>query len=358
MQQPNHHQETQSPFQLDFITPYSTYRADGMPTPTPFLLDGLLTEGGFSVLGAKPKVGKSSWSRALAVSVAKGADFLGRNCTQGEVLLCSLEDPLSHVDNCLGALGYQLGVDRQIHIVKEMPIDHLESVGLLRKALTEFPGIRLVVIDHLATFLNVPDLSDYIPVKRGVGMLLKLARDFPHVHIMILAHAKKVRTEDPFDGLLGSTALRGAPDTNIVILNERGNRVIVSETRVGRAIPATILTTDVVTRAGSDVVQGYSLGGSFDQWDEERKDKSDESKASVYATRIIEHLKTCEDQSALQTDVLNAVTGKTTKLVDAIRRLEEDGVVGTNGTPKRVFIAMEPNLLRLYQLASTGKETQ
>jgi hypothetical protein len=52
-----------SKFQLQFISPYSTFQ-EGGPTPIPFVIDGLLTQGGFSALGAKPKQGKmllASW---------------------------------------------------------------------------------------------------------------------------------------------------------------------------------------------------------------------------------------------------------------------------------------------------------
>jgi RecA-family ATPase len=96
--------ETQQPhkpkFKLQLIKPYSTFSDDG-PTRIPYCIDGLLPEGGFSVLAAKPKSGKSSTSRCEAVAVSKGMPFLGRDTVRGETLLISMEDPLIHVDNCL-----------------------------------------------------------------------------------------------------------------------------------------------------------------------------------------------------------------------------------------------------------------
>jgi RecA-family ATPase len=92
-------------FELQFIPPFSTFH-EGTPAHTPFVIDGLLTQGGFSILAAKPKVGKSSLSRHEAVAISQGATFLGRETAQGEAILISLEDQRGHTDNCLQALGY------------------------------------------------------------------------------------------------------------------------------------------------------------------------------------------------------------------------------------------------------------
>src|SRR6516225_1736690 len=92
-------------FQLEIRQPFSTF-TDGRPTPIPFIIDGLLPKAAFSVLGAKPKHGKSSMARIEAVAVAKGEPFLDRETERGETLLCSLEDSPQHVDNHLHLLGY------------------------------------------------------------------------------------------------------------------------------------------------------------------------------------------------------------------------------------------------------------
>lgn len=339
-----------APFQLTFKMPFSTFQGDGTATPTPYLVDGLLTAGGLSVLGAKPKAGKSSLSRYLAVAVAKGTPFLGRETKRGEVVLCSLEDPLSHVDNCLGALGYDPKSDAKIQIVERVSSDLNESIKAIRTALVTMPDTRLVVIDHLAKLLRLPDLSDYMPTLQGIGLLHDLARAFPHVHVLCLAHSKKVRCEDPFDGILGSTALRGEPDTNLVILNERDCRVIVTETRIGRAIPATVLSADVVESAGSNVVQGYSLGQPFDQWEDDQKESLAEKQSAMYAGRITDYLAGCEGQTALQSEVLKAVTGKTHHLLKAIKALESDGVLSAGGSPKTLTLEMSGVSLKLYQM--------
>jgi len=260
------------------------------------------------------------------------------------------------VDNCLGALGYDPQTDAKIEIVERVSPDLNESIKAIRTALVTMPDVRLVVIDHLAKLLRLPDLSDYMPTLTGIGLLHDLARDFPHVHVLCLAHSKKVRCEDPFDGILGSTALRGEPDTNLVILNERDCRVIVTETRVGRAIPATVLSADVVISAGSNVVQGYSLGQPFDQWNDDQKEQLEQKQSAMYAGRIVEYLAGREGQTALQSDVLKAVTGKTHHLLKAIKHLEGEDMLSASGTPKALTLEMNGVPLKLYQLGQKGNQ--
>jgi hypothetical protein len=353
MQSHNYVNDSKQPkrFQLELIQPFSTFGADGTAAPTPYVVDGLLTQGGLSVLGAKPKVGKSSLSRYLSVCVAKGAPFLGRATMRGEVLLISLEDPRAHVDNALGVLGYNPVTDERIQIVEQVSPNLNETVTAIREALATMPNTRLIIIDHLATFLNLGDLSEYMPTLRGVTQLHNLARDFPHLHVLCLCHAKKVSCDDPFDTILGSTALRGVPDTNVVLLNERGCRVIVSETRVGRAIPATILNTEMVLSAGSDVVRDYSLGESFNQWERGRLERAERKNAASYESRVIEFLTACDNQKALQKDLLEGTSGKTEHLVAAIKHLEADGVLSGSGTPKVWTLNLSGEALALYRLS-------
>src|ERR1700686_2856917 len=106
--------------QLTLIDPFTTF-VDGEPKPIPYVIAGLLTQGGFSILAAKPKHGKSSMSRVQAVAVSKGLPFLDRKTEQGEVLLISLEDQLNVVDNSLKIMGWNPSEDANIQIVEKFP---------------------------------------------------------------------------------------------------------------------------------------------------------------------------------------------------------------------------------------------
>jgi hypothetical protein len=190
----------------------------------------------------------------------------------------------------------------------------------------------LVIVDTLAKLLRVNDLNDYAVTLEAVEKLHLLARKFSHVHIQGLAHCKKVRAEDPFDSLLGSTALRGEPDSNIVIYRERGKHIIVTETRMGRSIPPTILEAELTDIAGADVVKYFSLGEPYDAWSESKTEKREKRETINHQDRIIEALMASEGFTAPQEVVLGMVKGKRVNLLDAIRQLTDAGVVGMSGT--------------------------
>jgi hypothetical protein len=323
-------QHEQSTFKLEFIAPYSTFQG-GKPAATPYVIDGLLPQGAFSALGAKPKQGKSSLSRYEAVCVAKGAPFLGRSTVRGEVILISLEDPRNHVDNCLKVLGYDLASDARIHIVEKLAPTIEETIDVLGEELQKMSDVRLIIVDTLPKLIRVKDLNDYMPVLAAVEQLRSLARKFPQLHIQGLAHCKKVKTDDPFDSLLGSTALRGEPDTNIAIYRESGQHIITAETRIGKNIPPTILNAELMESEGADVVKEFYLGDPFNEWKTEKTEKSEKKQKIDYEERVIEYLRSCEDNSAPQEQVLKEVGGKRKRSFDSIKRLTDESVLTITG---------------------------
>jgi hypothetical protein len=200
-----------------------------------------------------------------------------------------------------------------------------------------------------AKLLRLKDLNDYMPVQQGFQRLRDIAREFSRVHVQALVHSKKVETSDPFDQILGSTALRGEPDTNIVIFQQNGERFIMSETRVGRALPATQLTAELVTSAGADVVNNSYLGPPLSEWQSEKQDKAAKRETATYEHRVVEYLQTCNGMQALQQDVLKNVTGKTGRVLGAISKLTGEGAVIAEGTPRTITL-QDGATLELYLL--------
>lgn len=322
---------TSTPFSLTMTKPYSTFH-NGQPKPIPYLIDGLLPSGAFSILAGKPKSGKSSLARFEAVCIAKSQPFLGRDTERGEIMLISLEDPSSHIDNHLSALGYDPKVDAPIHIVTRLAPRIDDSLAAIEAAVVNNPTIRLVIVDTLAKLLRSDDLNDYSGVLHGIEKISALARRHPHLHIQGLAHSKKIRTDDPFDSLLGSTALRGEPDTTIALFDDAGQRVIAAETRIGRSIPPTLLHASVVESAGAEVVSSFSLDVPLADWQRTHSAKGERQRKTTHEERIITALQDRYDNSAPYSEVLEDVPGKTTLKIEAIQRLIDSGVVTTTGT--------------------------
>lgn len=350
MSKANTHQSEQ-PFAFNFIDPYKTFR-NGQPQRIPYIIDGLLTQGGLSALGGKSKSGKSSLSRYEAVCVAKGAPFLGRNTVQGEVLLFSLEDPTNHVDNCLSVLGYDQKKHERIRLVEAIAPTIRQNIDALGDALSKMPNVRLVIVDTLAKLIRVDDLNDYTEVTNAVEQLHHLARKFPHLHIQGTAHCKKLRVEDPFDGLLGSTALRAEPDTNLVIYGEGGQRIFASETRIGRNIPPTLLHAELVESAGANVVSDFRLDVPLVDWQRNQKDRTELKRKASHEERIITYLQSRDNLSATKVLTLDEVEGKDTYKLAAIDALAEAGVITITGKRQSatdpLTLKLNPDSLRIH----------
>ena len=328
---------TSAPFNLTMTMPYSTFHR-GQPKPIPYIIDGLLPSGAFSVLAGKPKRGKSSLARYEAVCVAKGQPFLGRDTKRGEILLISLEDPLSHVDNALSALGYDPKVDAMIQIATKLSPRIDESLDAIEAEIIKNPAISLVVVDTLAKLLRSDDLNDYSGVLQGIEKISALARRHPHIHVQGLAHAKKLKTDDPFDSLLGSTVLRGEPDTTIALYDDTGQRVLASETRIGRSIAPTLLRASIVESAGAEVVSGFNLEMPLAEWQRTHTTKADRQRKAAHAERVITFLQGRRENSAPQSEVLKKVEGKTELTLKAIKQLTEQGVLTAKGTPLILYL--------------------
>jgi AAA domain len=327
---PKHPNIKPPPFALNLIAPYSTFK-DGKPIPVPYVISGLLIQGGFSILGGKPKAGKSSSSRYEAVCVAKGIPFLGRDTTQGEVVLISLEDTLGHTDNCLKALGWNPETDARITIVEKLAPSIIESIHAIENALEKMPHVRLVIVDTLAKLLRVRDMNDYSGVMEHVEKVHDLARNFPKLHVQGLVHCKKARTDNPFDSLLGSTVLRGETDTNIVIYEEGQHKVIAAEVRQGRNIEPTILEAEIVESAGANIVKRFSLGQLLSEYQTETSSKKEMKRTASFEELIIRFLMNRDGNSAGRVMVLANIPGRKQSKVDAIKSLVAAGVVTLTG---------------------------
>jgi len=71
----------------------------------PWLMDQHLPSAGLSILGGKPKAGKSVLSRCLALNVARGTPFLGFETAKGSVFYLGLEEKRSEVKSHFRSMG-------------------------------------------------------------------------------------------------------------------------------------------------------------------------------------------------------------------------------------------------------------
>jgi energy-coupling factor transporter ATP-binding protein EcfA2 len=207
-------------------------------SPEPdWLVHGLIPAGGMALLVGRPKSGKSTLARALAVAIAQGRPFLGREVRGGPVLLISLEDRQRDVARHLRALG--LRPDDPFMLATE-----LTQLGHLRNWVQEH-HLVLVVIDTVGRVLRLRDSSEYAEVIAALGGLLRLARD-SGVAVFLVHHAPKGSdSRDAVDAPLGSTAFAGTAD--VILHLKRGQdgiRTLATTQRVGEDLPESVVVLE------------------------------------------------------------------------------------------------------------------
>ena len=152
-----------------------------------WVVEGLLPTAGTSLITAKPKVGKTTLVRNLALAVSLGAPFLGRATKQGTVLYLALEEKRGKVQEHFANLGATV-TDRAplfVHVgsAPAKPVEELEAL------LAEHCPM-LVIIDPLQRFLRLRDGNDYTEVTRVMEPLTALARK-SGAHLVCIHHANK-----------------------------------------------------------------------------------------------------------------------------------------------------------------------
>ena len=86
------------------------------PEEVSYVWEDTLPVGGISILVAKPKVGKSTLARNLALSVARGQGLLGRNTSQGSVVYFAIEEKRAQVQDHFARMGGSEADDIFIHV--------------------------------------------------------------------------------------------------------------------------------------------------------------------------------------------------------------------------------------------------
>ena len=214
---------------------------------TRWLVDGLLPAGGISILAARPKVGKSTLGRDLAVKVVRGEDFLGKKVAKGPVFILDLEGKRDETVSALRQLG--AGENDAIKIFCGTAPQNAFA-QLKQAALAERPA--LIEIDTMQRLARISNLNDYAEVSLALDAYIALARE-SGAHVLL--HHHQGRTEgEGVDAPMGSTAIAGSVDTILTMRRRKGDdaaRTISSVQRYGQDMPETMLTMDASGRVNA-----------------------------------------------------------------------------------------------------------
>ena len=195
-----------------------------MEFPEPkWAIPGVLPEG-LSILGGKPKKGKSIFALNIGLAIASGGLALGKiPVEQGTVIYYALEDSHRRLKKRIG----QMLQGRQVP-EKLILFNHLERIdkGGLRRMeseITKHDDTRLIVIDTLVKFRAPGSKSKSLYDDEYQQMdEIKALADKYFIPILLIHHMSKKDSDDIMDLFSGTLGLTGAADTLLAIQTEAG----------------------------------------------------------------------------------------------------------------------------------------
>lgn len=193
-----------------------------------WLVDGLLSDGGFSLIVGPPKGGKSTLIRQAALAVAQGKPFLGRNTTQGGVLYLTFEEQAAFLKTQFNAAGRQPGDDILIHVGNVFE-DREVVYRDLEAAIMEYKP-SLLVLDTIFDAFHLESINDYGEVKEALAKLRTIARD-TGCHILGVHHTNKGGEGN--NSIMGSNGIHAALDTLIRFVQEGERRYLFTNGKGG-----------------------------------------------------------------------------------------------------------------------------
>lgn len=204
-------------------------------------VQGLLTEGGASVIYGPSNCGKSFWALDLAACVATGRRFRDDlEVDQGAVVYLGLEGRQG-LQNRIEALRVSGLLDDSAPLylvfapVSLLEADHAERLAASVRQAAEQASLpcRLVIVDTLARAMAGGDENAGKDMTSAVGQLDAI-RAATGAHVSLIHHCGK----DEARGARGHSSLRAAVDTEIEVSRPEGETVSTVRVTKQRDLPA------------------------------------------------------------------------------------------------------------------------
>ncbi|MBI4527177.1 MAG: AAA family ATPase [Deltaproteobacteria bacterium] len=212
------------------------------PDPTRWIWNQTLPAAGAAVLVSKPKIGKSTLAANLALAIARGLPFLGRETQQSAVAYLSLDASLPEMIETFQPFGPR-GTDPIFIHAGSAPKEAIAEIMQWVKQ----NDARFVIVDTLQRLFRFQNVNDYSEVTNAIEPLTEAARE-QKIHMMFLHHAKKDSGDD-LDSAIGSTAIRGLAYSYLHLkrLPNSERRILRSDQRGGKNIPEISIGFDRAT---------------------------------------------------------------------------------------------------------------
>ena len=198
-------------------------------SPPAWLIPGIIPKG-LTILGGKPKVGKSFFALQMSLAIAAGSHAFGskeHQCEPGKILYCAIEDFLPRLQMRIKGL---INMGAAWHTDEFTAVEQLPKIGeggieYFEAHCKTHPDTKLIVVDVLSKFRS------FNGKQRGTIYDQEYAELSPmqgftsqnDVSVLFVHHlTKRENPDDVYDELSGSTALGGVPET-LMVLKRVGN---------------------------------------------------------------------------------------------------------------------------------------
>ncbi len=193
--------------------------------PARWAVPDLISEG-LTILGGKPKLGKSWLILGIALAIAAGGFALGKKpVEQGEVLYLSLEDNERRLQKRVRLLCASLtGVPTDLHLATQWARADAGGLPELEQWIIEHPRARLIIIDTWARFAPRQRRQGRVQYDEDYDALVpvKELADKYGIAIVVIMHMRKMASTDIIDEISGSVGVTGAVDGILGLRRERG----------------------------------------------------------------------------------------------------------------------------------------
>ena len=181
-----------------------------------YVIRDLIGEG-LTLFGGKPKLGKSVFALNVAIAVASGGTYLGREVRKGVCAYLSLENgertTANRLQEMIGRFGDSVDTD---NLLIENQWEEKEPLKYLDNYLCENDDVSFVIVDTLMKFFSkigtsYNDAYTQIEALRSISF----AHDVP---ILVVDHMVKAESKNLVDMFSNSIGKPGAADNLMGLL--------------------------------------------------------------------------------------------------------------------------------------------
>ena len=194
--------------------------------------------------------GKTTNSRTLAMSVARGEGIWGRKTAQGHVIYAASDDEVATTRMQLLKMGWREGAD-PLALVRIRPDAKADPDRVLAELAygAQKLGTVLIILDMLFDFARIKDEMSYAGTREAIGKIQTLA-DITKAHVHSTHHSPKYLTDvaSAATAALGSQGI-AARFSPILLTRKFGDDLFTIESTMtrdprGLALPQTCITLD------------------------------------------------------------------------------------------------------------------